>query len=166
MTIWTGSSYVFLGVEGPLVEALKEFRYDFDDDFHMTTHFLGKEPLSDFDAPTAIRVARMAANLISPVTLEVKEFTTFGPPTAPARVARFDAPDWLYRWRQATAETLETLKIPVSKDWPWEPHMTYSYGFELDVLEPIEEKLLKEEAILTITSLCAYDGRAKLVVPL
>jgi 2'-5' RNA ligase len=166
LTIWTGSSYIFFGIEGPLVKALEEFRYDFDDDFHMTTHFLGKEPLSDFDAPTAIRVARMAANLLSPVTLTVKEFATFGPPTAPARVAKLDAPDWLYRWRQATAETLESLKISVSKTWPWEPHLTYAYNFEPDVLEPVEERLLKEKATLTIKSLEMYDGRAKLVVPL
>jgi 2'-5' RNA ligase len=166
MTIWTGSSYVFFGVEGPLVEALDEFRYDFDDNFHMTTHFLGKEPLDNNVAVAAITVVRTAANHIEPFTLRVEKFATFGPPTAPARVARFKASEWVYRWRKEVEHQLDRCGVTVSKTWLWEPHMTYAYGFDPDILEPMEDQLTKRGLSLEVTSLQMYDGRAKLVVPL
>lgn len=169
MTIWTGSSYVFFGVEGPLVEVLSGYRYDFDDDFHLTTHFLGKTPLKLEIAQEALSTVRMAADILGPTELPLTEFATFGPPTAPARVAKFEASHELYRWRAALEKALDFIGGKVSKDWPWSPHMTYSYGFNLEKLQAIEKVLLTKgarSAKLTLTSLCMYDGRAKLVVPL
>lgn len=166
MTIWTGSSYVYFGVEGKVPEMLEGCRYDFDDDFHMTTHFLGKEPLDEITASTALSVVRLGASKISPFSMSIKGFKTYGLPDALARVAVFEAPPYVHLWRDAVAEALDAVGAKVSRNWPWSPHMTYAYGWDEDVVSVTEQRILDAKAIINIISLEMYDGTGKLVVPL
>lgn len=157
---------MYFGVEGKVPETLYNYRYDFDDGFHMTTHFLGKEPLILAVAAEALAVVRVAADQVSPFSMQVKGFQTYGPPEAPARVAVFEAPRFITVWREAVAQILDGVGASVSRTWPWSAHMTYAYGFELDTISAIEEQLLEAKATIDIVTLEMYDGTSKLVVPL
>lgn len=132
----------------------------------MTTHFLGKQSLEPVTAATALSVVRLGASKLAPFSMSVKDFKTYGPPNAPARVAVFEAPPYVHLWREAIASTLDAVGATVSRSWPWSPHMTYAYGFDLHALLPKENELVVARATIHIVSLEMYDGTGKLVVPL
>jgi len=157
---------VYFGVGGKVPETLESYRYNFDDNFHMTTHFLGKEPLTMAVAAESLAAIRVAADQLSPFSMKIKEFATYGPPEAQARVAVFEAPRYIAVWREAIAIILGELGATVSRTWPWSAHMTYAYGFDLDVVSVVEQQLLEAKATINIVSLEMYDGTGKLVVPL
>jgi 2'-5' RNA ligase len=169
VTVWTGSSYVYFGVQGPLADVLEEFRYEFDDPFHITIAFLGREPLPGFVSARALGIVRKYAAEIDKIELAPTKFATFGPPTAPARVCKFGVPPGLLEWRNLFCKALDNVGATISRNYePWEPHLTYSYGFPLEELTYIEGRILgfQQRYQLTLKTVEMVDGRARLIVPL